>query len=158
MGAACDGDGDRNMILGRNFFVSPGDSLAIIAEHAPACIPGYREGLAGVAGPCRPAPRWIAWREASAFPARDSHRLEVLRQPDGCGDVHLCAGRELRHRFQSRARKGRHWAVLSWLSILAAKRKSLSEVVREHWQRFGRSYYQRHDYEGLDAGIAAGDD
>jgi phosphoglucomutase len=154
-GAACDGDGDRNLILGRNFFVTPGDSLAIIAEHARRAIPGYRQGLAGLA---RSMP-------TSAAVDRVAAELNVpcYETPTGWKffgnlmDAGLCTicGEESFGTGSSHVReKDGLWAVLSWLSILATTRKSVAEVVHEHWQRFGRSYYQRHDYEGLDAEAA----
>jgi phosphoglucomutase len=154
-GAACDGDGDRNLILGRNFFVTPGDSLAIIAEYAERSIPGYRQGLAGLA---RSMP-------TSAAVDRVAAELNVpcYETPTGWKffgnlmDAGLCTicGEESFGTGSNHVReKDGLWAVLSWLSILATTRKSVAEVVHEHWRRFGRSYYQRHDYEGLDAGAA----
>jgi phosphoglucomutase len=154
-GAACDGDGDRNMILGRNFFVTPGDSLAVIAEHAQTCIPGYSKGLAGVA---RSMPTSAAVdRVASAL------KIPCHETPTGWKffgnlmDANLCTicGEESFGTGSNHVReKDGLWAVLCWLSILAHTRKSVSDVVKDHWRRFGRSYYQRHDYEGLDAGVA----
>lgn len=154
-GAACDGDGDRNLILGRNTFVSPGDSLAIIAEHAQAVIPGYRAGLAGVA---RSMP-------TSAAVDRVAEALDIACYETPTGwkffgnlmDAGLCTlcGEESFGTGSNHIReKDGLWAVLCWLSILAAKRLSVAEILREHWQRFGRSYYQRHDYEGLNAEAA----
>ena len=154
-GAACDGDGDRNLILGRNFFVTPGDSLAIIAEHARDCIPGYRAGLAGVA---RSMPTSTAVdRVANAL------GIPCYETPTGWKffgnlmDAGLCTicGEESFGTGSNHVReKDGLWAVLCWLSILAATQKSVAEVAGAHWQRFGRSYYQRHDYEGLDAEAA----
>jgi phosphoglucomutase len=155
-GAACDGDGDRNLILGRNFFVTPGDSLAVITEHAREHIPGYRRGLAGVA---RSMPTSTAVdRVAAAF------GINCYETPTGWKffgnllDAGLCTicGEESFGTGSDHVReKDGLWAVLAWLSVLAATRKSVAEIVREHWQRFGRSYYQRHDYEGLEAEPAA---
>lgn len=151
LGAACDGDGDRNLILGRNFFVTPGDSLAIITEHAQSAIPGYRSGLAGAARsmptstavdrvaevlgiPCYETP--TGWKFFGNL--MDAGRCTICGEESfGTGSNHL---RE----------KDGLWAVLCWLSILAVTRKSVASVVQDHWQRFGRSYYQRHDYEGLE--------
>jgi len=151
LGAACDGDGDRNLILGRNFFVTPGDSLALIAEHAKECIPGYRKGLAGVA---RSMPTSTAVdRVAQAL------GIHFYETPTGWKffgnlmDKGLCTicGEESFGTGSDHVReKDGLWAVLCWLAIMAATRKPVSEVVREHWGRFGRSYYQRHDYEGLE--------
>jgi phosphoglucomutase len=154
-GAACDGDGDRNLILGRDFYVTPGDSLALIAEHAQACIPGYRAGLAGVA---RSMPTSTAVdRVASEL------GIHCYETPTGWKffgnlmDAGLCTicGEESFGTGSNHVReKDGLWAVLCWLSILATTRKPVAEVVHEHWRRFGRSYYQRHDYEGLEAGAA----
>jgi phosphoglucomutase len=155
MGAACDGDGDRNMILGRNIFISPGDSLAVIAQHARECIPGYSAGLAGVARsmptstavdrvaaklgvPCHETP--TGWKFFGNL--MDSDRCTICGEESfGTGSNHI---RE----------KDGIWAVLSWLAILAAKRRSIAEIVEEHWRSYGRSYFQRHDYEGLTAQTA----
>jgi phosphoglucomutase len=153
-GAACDGDGDRNLILGRNAFVTPGDSLAIIAEHARA-IPGYRAGLAGVA---RSMPTSTAVDRVAA-----SLGIRCYETPTGWKffgnlmDAGLCTicGEESFGTGSDHVReKDGLWAVLCWLSILAATRQSVAAISRAHWRRFGRSYYQRHDYEGLNAEAA----
>jgi phosphoglucomutase len=150
-GAACDGDGDRNLILGRNFFVTPGDSLAIIAEHAQSSIPGYRGGLAGVA---RSMPTSTAVDRVAK--ALDIHCYETPTGWKFFGnlmDAGLCTicGEESFGTGSDHVReKDGLWAVLCWLAILASTRKPVAEVVRDHWRRFGRSYYQRHDYEGLE--------
>ncbi|MFL6208608.1 MAG: alpha-D-glucose phosphate-specific phosphoglucomutase [Pyrinomonadaceae bacterium] len=150
-GAACDGDGDRNLILGRNFFVSPGDSLAVIAEHAQSSIPGYRAGLAGVA---RSMPTSAAVDRVAA-----ARGIPCYETPTGWKffgnlmDAGLCTicGEESFGTGSNHVReKDGLWAVLCWLSILAVTHKSVAEIVEAHWQRFGRSYYQRHDYEGLE--------
>jgi phosphoglucomutase len=155
-GAACDGDGDRNLILGRGFFVTPGDSLAIIADQSPRVIPGYRAGLKGVA---RSMPTSTAVDRVAA-----DLGITCYETPTGWKffgnllDAGLCTicGEESFGTGSDHVReKDGLWAVLCWLSILAATRQSVSEIVRDHWQRFGRSYYQRHDFEALDAGVAA---
>jgi phosphoglucomutase len=155
-GAACDGDGDRNLILGRNFFVTPGDSLAIIAEHAAANIPGYKAGLAGVA---RSMPTSTAVdRVAEGLGIRCYETPTGWKFFGNLMDAGLCTicGEESFGTGSNHVReKDGLWAVLCWLSILAATRKSVESVVREHWQRFGRSYYQRHDYEGLELTAAS---
>lgn len=156
LGAACDADGDRNMILGRNFFVTPGDSVALIAEHAQTCIPGLRGGLAGVARslptstaldrvaaslgvPCYETP--TGWKYFGSL--LDAGLCTICGEESfGTGSVHL---RE----------KDGLWAVLSWISLLAVTKKSASELVEAHWRKFGRSYFQRHDYEGLESKAAA---
>jgi len=157
LGAACDGDGDRNMILGRNFYVSPGDSLAVIAEQARACIPGYRNGLSGVA---RSMPTSTAVDRVAA-----NLGIPCFETPTGWKffgnlmDAGLCTlcGEESFGTGSNHVReKDGLWAVLSWLSILAAHREPLAAVVEGHWSRFGRSYYQRHDFENIDSDMAAG--
>jgi phosphoglucomutase len=156
-GAACDGDGDRNLILGKGFFVTPGDSLAVIAEYAPSSIPGYRAGLAGVA---RSMPTSTAVDRVAA-----TLGVACYETPTGWKffgnlmDAGLCTicGEESFGTGSNHVReKDGLWAVLAWLSILAATRKPVAEVVHEHWRRFGRSYYQRHDYEGLEVAAATG--
>src|SRR5205823_9485340 len=154
-GAACDGDGDRNLILGRKFFVTPGDSLAVIAEHARAHIPGYRDGLAGVA---RSMP-------TSTAVDRVAEHLGVrcYETPTGwkffgnlldAGLATVCGEESFGTGSNHVREKDGLWAVLCWLSIIAATGQSVAEVLQAHWQRFGRSYFQRHDYEELDAQAA----
>lgn len=154
-GAACDGDGDRNMILGRNFFVTPGDSLALIAEHARA-IPGYSRGLAGVA---RSMPTSTAVdRIAKALGVRCYETPTGWKFFGNLMDAGLCTlcGEESFGTGSNHLReKDGLWAVLCWLSLLASTRKSVAEIVQSHWNQFGRSYFQRHDYEGLDSARAA---
>jgi phosphoglucomutase len=150
-GAACDADGDRNMILGRNFFVSPGDSLAMIAEHAPNCIPGYKRGLAGVA-------RSLPTRTAVDRVAADAG-IKCYETPTGwkyfgnlldAGLCTLCGEESFGTGSVHVREKDGLWAALCWLSILAHTRKPVWEVSHDHWRKFGRSYFQRHDYERLD--------
>ena len=151
LGAASDGDGDRNMILGQNFFVTPGDSLAIIAAHAPQCIPGYKAGLAGLA---RSMPTSTAVDHVASVLG-----VTLYETPTGwkffgslfdAGLCTLCGEESFGTGSNHIREKDGVWAVLCWASILGATGKSVCEVVQEHWQRFGRAYYQRHDYEGLD--------
>jgi phosphoglucomutase len=155
MGAACDGDGDRNMILGRGFFISPGDSLAMIAEHAQECIPGYAAGLAGVA---RSMPTSTAVDRVAKELNIPCHETPTGWKFFGnlmdSGQCTLCGEESFGTGSNHVREKDGIWAVLAWLSILAAKRSSIGHIVGNHWQRFGRSYFQRHDYEGLDAAIA----
>jgi phosphoglucomutase len=148
-GAASDGDGDRNMILGRRFFVNPSDSLAIIATNA-TLAPGYAAGLAGVA---RSMP-------TSAAVDRVAAKLGIpcFETPTGwkffgnlmdAGKVTLC-GEESFGTGSSHVReKDGLWAVLFWLNILASRRQSVEEIVFHHWAEYGRNVYSRHDYEGL---------
>ncbi len=154
-GAACDGDGDRNLILGRRCFVSPGDSLAVIAEHAPAAIPGYRDGLAGIA---RSMPT-----SAAADRVAEAMGIPCFETPTGwkffgslldAGRITLCGEESFGTGSNHVREKDGLWAVLAWLSILEHTRKPVDQILREHWQRFGRSYYQRHDYEGVPADAA----
>ncbi len=155
LGAACDGDGDRNLILGRDFFVTPGDSLAVIAEHAQSAIRGYSAGLAGVA---RSMPTSTAVdRVAEALGVRCYETPTGWKFFGNLMDAGLCTicGEESFGTGSNHVReKDGLWAVLCWLSILAETRQSVAEVVRAHWRRFGRSYYQRYDYEALEAGAA----
>jgi phosphoglucomutase len=150
-GAASDGDGDRNMILGRGIFVTPGDSLAVLAANLHVS-PGYREGLAGVA---RSMPTCRALDVVAGRLGLPSYET-----PTGwrffcnlldAGRITLC-GEESFGTGSSHVReKDGLWAVLAWLDLLAARRCSVAEVMQDHWQRFGRHYYARHDYEELPA-------
>ncbi|MCF8150568.1 MAG: alpha-D-glucose phosphate-specific phosphoglucomutase [Burkholderiaceae bacterium] len=154
-GAASDGDGDRNMILGRHFFVNPSDSLAIIAANATQA-PGYVAGLAGIA---RSMPT-----SAAADRVADKLGIPCFETPTGwkffgnlmdAGKVTLC-GEESFGTGSSHVReKDGLWAVLFWLNILAKRRLSVEEIVHRHWAEYGRNVYSRHDYEALPADIAA---
>jgi phosphoglucomutase len=151
LGAACDGDGDRNLILGRNFFVTPGDSLALIAEHAQTCIPGYREGLAGVARSMPTSEAVDRVAKAQSIPCYETPTgWKFFGNLMDAGLCTICGEESFGTGSNHLREKDGLWAVLCWLSILAETRKPVSEVVRAHWQRFGRSYYQRHDYEDLE--------
>jgi phosphoglucomutase len=148
-GAASDGDGDRNMILGKRFFVTPSDSLAIIAANAKL-IRAYRDGIAGVA---RSMPTSGAVdRVAKAL------NIPCFETPTGwkffgnlmdAGQVTLC-GEESFGTSSSHVReKDGLWAVLCWLNILAVKRQTVAEIAMAHWREFGRNVYSRLDYEDL---------
>ncbi len=153
-GAASDGDGDRNMVLGNGFFVTPSDSLAIIAANAD-CAPGYQGGIAGIA---RSMPT-----SAAADRVAEAMGLECFETPTGwkffgnlmdAGKVTLC-GEESFGTGSSHVReKDGLWAVLFWLNILAVRKDSVANIVTEHWRKFGRNYYSRHDYEGVDSAAA----
>src|SRR4030095_16544510 len=154
-GAACDGDGDRNLILGQNIFVTPCDSLALIAEHAQQAIPGYKSGLAGVA---RSMPTSTAVDRVAKELGVKCYETPTgwkffgnLMDADRCT---ICGEESFGTGSNHVREKDGVWAVLCWLSILASTGKPVSEVVKSHWRRFGRSYYQRHDYEGLDTSAA----
>lgn len=152
--AASDGDGDRNMILGRGIFISPGDSLAMLAAHLNQ-LPGYRKGLAGVA---RSMPTSRAVDKVAA-----ALNLPCYETPTGwkffanlldSGKITLC-GEESFGTSSSHVReKDGVWAVLAWLNVLAATGLSVQQIAQQHWQRYGRHYYVRHDYEDLDAARA----
>ncbi|WP_448603128.1 alpha-D-glucose phosphate-specific phosphoglucomutase [Thermoleptolyngbya sp.] len=148
-GAAFDGDGDRNMILGRNFFVNPSDSLALLAANAHL-IPGYQGGLAGVA---RSMP-------TSAAVDRVAQRLGIgcYETPTGwkffgnlldAGKATLCGEESFGTGSNHIREKDGIWAVLFWLNILAVRQQPVEQIVREHWQMFGRNFYSRHDYEAV---------
>jgi phosphoglucomutase len=156
LGAASDGDGDRNMILGRGFFVTPSDSLAVIAANA-TLAPGYANGIVGIA---RSMP-------TSAAADRVAHKLGVpcFETPTGwkffgnlmdAGQVTLC-GEESFGTGSSHVReKDGLWAVLFWLNILAKRRQSVEQILEDHWAVFGRNVYSRHDYEALPTEVANG--
>jgi phosphoglucomutase len=155
-GAASDGDGDRNMILGRNFFVTPSDSLAILAANAGAA-PGYRGGLAGIA---RSMPTsQAADRVAAAL------NIPCYETPTGwkffgnlldAGMATLCGEESFGTGSNHIREKDGLWAVLFWLNVLAERRQPVAEVVNDHWRTYGRNYYSRHDYEAVDADAARG--
>jgi phosphoglucomutase len=152
--AASDGDGDRNLIIGRKRFVTPSDSLALLAANAPLA-PGYANGIAGIA---RSMP-------TSAAADRVAERLgiEMHETPTGwkffgnlldAGRVTIC-GEESSGTGSNHVReKDGVWAVLLWLNILAQRRQGVDEIVRDHWAIYGRNYYTRHDYEEVDAAVA----
>jgi len=148
-GAASDGDGDRNMILGRNCFVSPSDSLAVMAANAEK-IPGYVNGLKGVA---RSMPTSQAVdRVASKM------NIPCFETPTGwkffgnlldADMITLCGEESFGTGSDHVREKDGLWAVLFWLNLLAETQKSVTDIMKEHWQEFGRNYYTRHDYEEL---------
>ncbi len=153
-GAASDGDGDRNMILGRRFFVTPSDSLAVLAANA-TLAPGYASGITGVA---RSMPTSAACDRVAA-----ALGVECFETPTGwkffgnlldAGRVTLCGEESFGTGSNHVREKDGVWAVLFWLNIVAARRESVEEIVRAHWRRFGRNYYTRHDYEEVDAAAA----
>jgi len=154
--AASDGDGDRNMILGRDFFVTPSDSLAVLAANAHH-IPGYHRGLAGVA---RSMPTSQAVDQVAA-----ALGIECYETPTGwkffgnlldAGKITLCGEESFGTGSDHVREKDGLWAVLFWLNLLAARQQPVEKIVREHWRRFGRNYYTRHDYEAIDKQAAEG--
>ena len=155
-GAASDGDGDRNMVVGKGMFVTPSDSLAIIAANA-TCAPGYAKGIAGIA---RSMP-------TSAAADRVAEKLGVgmYETPTGwkyfgnlmdAGKVTVCGEESFGTGSDHVREKDGLWAILFWLNIVAARRKSVAEIVRGHWAEYGRNYYSRHDYEEVDSDAANG--
>ena len=147
--AASDGDGDRNMVLGRDCFVTPSDSLAILAANAHHA-PGYAGGLKGIA---RSMPT-----SAAADRVAEALGVPCYETPTGWkffgnllddGRITLCGEESFGTGSDHIREKDGLWAVLFWLNILAARRTSVAAIVRDHWQRFGRNVYSRHDYEGL---------
>ena len=150
-GAASDGDGDRNMILGKNFFVTPSDSLAILAANAKL-VPGYSSGLTGIA---RSMPT-----SAAADRVAEKMGLDCYETPTGwkffgnlldADKATLCGEESFGTGSNHVREKDGLWAVLFWLNILAARQESVEDIVKEHWKTYGRNYYSRHDYEGIES-------
>ncbi len=149
-GAASDGDGDRNMILGRRFFVTPSDSLAVLAANAKL-VPGYRDGLAGIA---RSMPTSQAADRVAARLGIDCYETPTGWKFFGnlldAGKATLCGEESFGTGSNHIREKDGLWAVLFWLNILAVRQESVEQIVKEHWQQFGRNIYSRHDYEAVD--------
>ena len=155
-GAASDGDGDRNMIMGAHIFVTPSDSLAIMAANARS-IPAYAKGISGVA---RSMPTSQAVDRVA-----NKLNLPCYETPTGwkffgnlldAGKITLCGEESFGSGSNHVREKDGLWAVLFWLNLLARKRQSVADIVQEHWQSYGRDIYCRHDYEAVDASIANG--
>ncbi len=153
-GAASDGDGDRNMIVGEDCFVMPSDSLAILAANA-TLVPAYRDGIDGVA---RSMP-------TSSAVDRVAKKLNIpcYETPTGwkffgnlldAGKITLCGEESFGTSSNHVREKDGLWAVMFWLNLLAAKRTSVKDIVQQHWQEFGRNAYLRHDYETIDTNAA----
>lgn len=147
--AASDGDGDRNMILGKGFFVTPSDSLAIIAANAHL-IPAYKSGLAGVA---RSMPTSGAVDRVAL-----KMNIDCYETPTGwkffgnlmdADKVTLCGEESFGTGSNHVREKDGLWAVLCWLNIVAARKQSVEAIVKAHWAEYGRNVYSRHDYEGI---------
>lgn len=155
-GAASDGDGDRNLVIGRGIFVTPSDSLAILAANANLA-PGYSGGLAGIA---RSMPT-----SGAADRVAEKRGIGIYETPTGwkffgnlldAGMATIC-GEESAGTGSSHVReKDGLWAVLLWLNVLAVRGESVQDIVTQHWQTYGRNYYSRHDYEGVDSDAANG--
>jgi phosphoglucomutase len=155
-GAASDGDGDRNMILGRRFFVTPSDSLAVLAANA-TLVPGYRSGLSGVA---RSMPTSAAVDAVAA-----TLGIPCCETPTGwkffgnlldAGRITLCGEESFGTGSNHVREKDGLWAVLFWLNIVAARGESVEAIVRGHWATYGRNYYTRYDYEAVPSDAANG--
>ncbi len=149
-GAASDGDGDRNMILGRQCFVNPSDSLAVIAANA-TLIPAYKNGLSGVA---RSMPT-----SAAIDVVAKQLGIDCYETPTGwkffgnlldANKITLCGEESFGTGSNHVREKDGIWAVLCWLNIVAVKKQSVSEILLAHWQRFGKHVYTRHDYQGVE--------
>ena len=154
--AASDGDGDRNMILGRNFFVTPSDSLAVMAANAHH-IKGYAGGIRGVA---RSMPTSQAVDRVA-----DALGLDCYETPTGwkffgnlldAKRITLCGEESFGTGSDHVREKDGLWAVLFWLNLLAVRKMSVKEIVQEHWRKFGRNFYTRYDYEEIDTEAANG--
>ncbi|KRT55567.1 alpha-D-glucose phosphate-specific phosphoglucomutase [endosymbiont of Ridgeia piscesae] len=154
--AASDGDGDRNMILGRNFFVTPSDSLAVMAANAHL-IKGYKSGISGVA---RSMPT-----SQAADRVTDALGLECYETPTGwkffgnlldARKITLCGEESFGTGSDHVREKDGLWAVLFWLNLLAVRQESVEQIVRDHWRKFGRNFYTRYDYEAVDKAAAEG--
>jgi len=150
-GAASDGDGDRNMILGHRCFITPSDSLAVLAANAHL-TPGYHRGLAGIA---RSMPT-----SQAADRVADRLGIELFETPTGwkffgnlldAGKVTLCGEESFGTGSDHVREKDGLWAVLFWLNLLAVRKESVQEIITGHWRSYGRNYYARHDYEAVNA-------
>jgi phosphoglucomutase len=153
-GAASDGDGDRNMILGANFYVTPSDSLAVLAANA-SLVPGYSDGLSGVA---RSMPTSQAVDRVAA-----ALGIPCFETPTGwkffgnlldAGKITLCGEESFGTGSDHVREKDGLWAVLFWLNVLAARGESVTDIMQQHWRRYGRDYYTRHDYEAVEGDAA----
>ncbi|WP_375632471.1 alpha-D-glucose phosphate-specific phosphoglucomutase [Bartonella sp. AA74HLJMH] len=151
LGAASDGDGDRNLIIGRQQFVSPSDSLAIMAEHAHL-IKGYRKGVVGIA-------RSMPTGRAADLVA-EKHGLNFFETPTGwkffgtlldAGKVTFCGEESFGTGSHHIREKDGLWAVLFWLNLVAVTEKTVAQIVQQHWSTYGRFYTLRYDYEEVEA-------
>jgi len=148
-GAASDGDGDRNMVVGRGVYVSPSDSLAVLAANAHLA-PGYAAGLKGVA---RSMPT-----SAAADRVADALGIGKYETPTGwkffgnlldAGKATICGEESFGTGSDHVREKDGLWAVLLWLNILAVRKQSVADILKEHWAKYGRNYYSRHDFEAI---------
>ena len=153
-GAASDGDGDRNLIIGKGRFITPSDSLAMLAANAHH-VPGYAKGLAGIA---RSMPT-----SAAADRVAEALGVPCFETPTGwkffgnlldAGKVTICGEESAGTGSDHVREKDGLWAVLLWINVLAVRQISVDQLARAHWVKFGRNYYARHDYEGVDSARA----
>ncbi|MGD2113353.1 MAG: alpha-D-glucose phosphate-specific phosphoglucomutase, partial [Gammaproteobacteria bacterium] len=154
--AASDGDGDRNMILGRNFFVTPSDSLAVMAANA-RLVKGYAGGIRGVA---RSMPTSQAVDRVAARLGLDCYETPTGWKFFGnlldAGRITLCGEESFGTGSDHIREKDGLWAVLFWLNLLAVRQESVAEIVQAHWREYGRNFYTRYDYEGIETAAASG--
>jgi phosphoglucomutase len=150
-GAASDGDGDRNLVIGKGVFITPSDSVAMLAANA-TCAPGYRDGLAGIA---RSMPTSGAADRVAA-----KLGIGMYETPTGwkffgnlldAGKVTICGEESAGTGSDHVREKDGLWAVLLWLNILAARKEPAIDIVKKHWAEYGRNYYSRHDYEEVES-------
>lgn len=153
-GAASDGDGDRNMVLGKAFYINPCDSLAVLTANA-SLIPAYAKGISGVAR-SMPTSRAVD-RVAEAM------NIPCFETPTGwkffgnlldAGKITLCGEESFGTGSDHIREKDGLWAVLFWLNLIAVKKQPVSEIVESHWLQYGRDYFTRHDYEAVDSANA----
>jgi phosphoglucomutase len=153
-GAASDGDGDRNMVVGRGIYVSPSDSLAVLAANAHLA-PGYASGIKGIA---RSMPTSAAADRVAA-----ALGVECFETPTGwkffgnlldAERVTICGEESFGTGSDHVREKDGLWAILLWLNILAVRKQSVAEILAEHWAKFGRNYYSRHDFEAIETAKA----
>ncbi|TKA97432.1 alpha-D-glucose phosphate-specific phosphoglucomutase [Cereibacter changlensis] len=153
-GAASDGDGDRNMVVGKGIYVSPSDSLAVLAANAHLA-PAYAGGLKGVA---RSMPTSAAVDRVAEFLGIKDYETPTGWKffgnllDEGC--VTICGEESFGTGSDHVREKDGLWAVLLWLNILAVRKESVAEILKQHWEKFGRNYYSRHDFEAIETAKA----
>ena len=155
-GAASDGDGDRNMIVGKHFIVTPSDSLAVLAANAHL-VPGYAAGLKGVARSMPTSGAVDRVAQALGIPCYETPTgWKFFGNLLDAGRITLCGEESAGTGSDHVREKDGLWAVLFWLNILAVRGESVEAILQDHWKRFGRNFYSRHDYEGVDSTAANG--
>ncbi|MGL4280529.1 MAG: alpha-D-glucose phosphate-specific phosphoglucomutase, partial [Albidovulum sp.] len=153
-GAASDGDGDRNMVVGRGIYVSPSDSLAVLAANAHLA-PGYKAGLKGIA---RSMPTSAAADRVAAKLGLASYETPTGWKFFGnlldAGRATICGEESFGTGSDHVREKDGLWAILLWLNILAERKETVEEIMNAHWRAYGRNYYSRHDYDALPVEVA----